>query len=101
MAQEQMPGITEATIYRTLSFLDKERLILCAHVGGGQLVYEHAKHVHHHLVCDSCGGEIEISDELVQGFYDRLKRETGFVVRSSHVTLFGLCPECNHHLVNQ
>jgi Fe2+ or Zn2+ uptake regulation protein len=35
-----LPGMTEATVYRTLDFLTRQNLVLVAHLGKGQLVYE-------------------------------------------------------------
>lgn len=46
-----LPGLTEATVYRTLNFLSEQGLVLVAHLGRGQLVYEIAEHDHHHLIC--------------------------------------------------
>ena len=94
--KESMPGITEATIYRGLSFLADQGLLLAAHVGNGQLVYESAHHIHHHLICRKCGQTCEISHDLLRGLYGRLYKQTGFQVDSMHVTFFGLCPECQH-----
>ncbi len=93
-AQEVLPGVTEATVYRTLSFLAEEKLALVAHVGGGQLVYEGTCDAHHHLICRRCGGEVEVADELLQGVFNRLQQDTGFLLDSTHVTFFGLCPVC-------
>ncbi len=52
-AAEALPGLTDATVYRTLSFLAQQGLVLAAHVGNGQLVYEIAGRNHHHLICRS------------------------------------------------
>ena len=54
-AQLALPGLTEATVYRTLAFLTEQGLLLAAHIGNGQLVYEIADHNHHHLICRTCG----------------------------------------------
>ncbi len=93
-ASRQLPGLTEPTVYRTLSFLAEQGLIMAAHVGSGQLVYEASKHVHHHLICRTCGGSLEIAHDALQNLYDALFAATGFRADSSHVTLFGLCPAC-------
>ena len=50
-AQRILPAMTEATVYRTLSFLSEQGLTLAAHIGNGQLVYEIAGHDHHLLIC--------------------------------------------------
>ena len=97
-ASEQLPGLTEPTVYRTLSFLTEQGLAMAGHTAGGQLVYEASGHLHHHLICRTCGESIEIGHEALQDLYDQLYTATGFRVDSSHVTLFGLCPGCqpNH-----
>lgn len=93
-ASEQLPGLTEPTVYRTLSFLAEEGLVLAAHVGSGQIVYEASEHLHHHLICRACGSSVELAHDALQTLYDELSAKTGFQLDSSHVTLFGLCPEC-------
>ena len=93
-ARRSMPGITEATVYRTLSFLTAQGLLLAAHVGNGQLAYEIAHHDHHHLICRNCGAACEVSHKLLKSLYSRLSEQTGFKVDRMHVTFFGLCPAC-------
>lgn len=93
-AQSIMPGLTEATVYRTLNFLTEQGLILAAHVGSGQLVYESAEHAHHHLICRCCGHSHEIEHAELAGLYQYFKTSTGYQIDSFHVTFFGLCPDC-------
>ncbi len=93
-ARERLPGLTEATVYRTLDFLTRKGLILAAHVGGGRLVYEVAEHEHHHLICRQCGHTAEIPHQPLESLYQRFEVQTGFYIDSSHLTFFGLCPDC-------
>ncbi len=93
-AQQILPGLTEATVYRTLTFLSEQNLALAAHIGGGQLVYEIAQRAHHHLICRKCGETYEIGHDLLKSLYQQLKEQTGFQIDSMHVTFFGLCPGC-------
>ena len=93
-ARARLPGVTDATIYRSLSFLSAQGLILEAHVGSGQLVYESAAHAHHHLICRACGCSQQIDHSVLQALYGELERSSGFVIDSFHVTFFGLCPTC-------
>lgn len=93
-AASRMPGLTEATVYRTLDFLSRNGLALVAHVGEGRLVYESAAHNHHHLICRACGHTIEIEHELLQALYAQFAERTGYQIDCSHVTFFGLCPVC-------
>lgn len=89
-----MPGMTEATVYRTLDFLAGQNLVLVAHLGKGQLVYEYAENDHHHLICSQCGNMVEIEHEQLKDLYEQLSRNTGYDIHSIHTTFFGLCPEC-------
>ena len=65
-AIEQIPGLTEPTVYRTLSFLAEQGMVMAAHIGSGQLVYEASEHVHHHLICRNCGNSLEIAHDALQ-----------------------------------
>ncbi len=93
-ARQSMPGLTEPTVYRTLSFLSGQGLALAAHIGGGQLVYEYAAHNHHHLICRGCSQEHEIEHAVLEPLYAQFQESTGYCIDSMHVTFFGLCPEC-------
>jgi Fe2+ or Zn2+ uptake regulation protein len=95
-ARQQMPGLTEATVYRTLNFLTEQGCALAAHIGSGQLVYEIGEHAHHHLVCRSCGQTREIDHAALQTLYQQFQDSTGYKIDTMHVTFFGLCPDCQH-----
>jgi Fe2+ or Zn2+ uptake regulation protein len=93
-ARMALPGLTEATVYRTLNFLTEQGLVLAAHIGNGQMVYESAGHDHHHLICRACGHVHQIDHELLKDLYQQFQARTGYHIDSMHVTFFGLCPEC-------
>lgn len=88
------PGLTEATVYRTLEFLVENGYVLAAHMGGGRLVYELTEENHHHLICRKCGNTTAVEYEALTKLYKQLGSSTGYKLDSSHVTLFGLCPDC-------
>jgi Fe2+ or Zn2+ uptake regulation protein len=96
-AVQRLPGITEATVYRTLDFLVQNRLALVAHIGDGHLVYESARRNHHHLICRECGHTVEIEHELLRSLYAKFQEQTGYQIDTAHVTFFGLCPDCRKH----
>lgn len=93
-ARHELPGLTEPTVYRTLDFLVENGLVHPSQSGGGHLTYEIAGRDHHHLVCRVCGGEIEVEHSLLANLYRRLEKSTGYHKIDSHVTFFGLCPDC-------
>ena len=92
--RKELPGITETTVYRTLEFLAENGLVRPAHMGNGHLVYEIARHEHHHLKCRNCGNEMEVEHALLIKLYRQLESASGYLLTDSHVTFFGLCPDC-------
>ena len=93
-ALQALPGITEATVYRTLNFLVENELIMAAHIGSGQLVYEIAERDHDHLICRTCGQTHEIDHTILIALYQEFAHTTGYQIDSVHQTFFGLCPAC-------
>jgi Fe2+ or Zn2+ uptake regulation protein len=91
---QEIPGLTEATVYRTLNFLAEQGLVLVAHLGRGQLVYEFSEHDHHHLVCRKCGEMQEIDHRQLKRLYDNFLEDTGYQINTVHATFFGYCPKC-------
>ena len=93
-ARKEFPGLTEPTVYRTLEDLAEKKPLLAAHVGNGKIVYELAEKQHHHLICHKCGGTVEVNHAPLENLYRQLESSTGYQLDSSHVTFFGLCPDC-------
>jgi Fe2+ or Zn2+ uptake regulation protein len=93
-ACRELPGLTEPTVYRTLEFLAANGLVQQAHVGSGRMVYQIAARAHHHLICRSCGQEVELEHAALARLYHQLETGTGFRLTDGHHTFFGLCPDC-------
>ena len=93
-AREELPNLTEPTVYRTLEFLAENGLARLAHMRNGHLVYEIARHEHHHLLCRNCGSEMEVEHSLLKPMYQKLESASGYQLTESHVTFLGLCPKC-------
>ncbi len=93
-ARRAQPGLTEATVYRTLEFLVENGYALAAHVGGGKLVYELTEENHHHLICRKCGKTVSVEAAALTGLYDQLSASTGFQLDARHIALLGICPDC-------
>ncbi len=93
-ARRSIPGITETTVYRTLEFLAAKGVISSTQNNGGHLTYELSSHEHHHLVCRSCGAQLDLEPDLIQNAIVQLEQQTGYQIQAGHITFFGLCPEC-------
>jgi Fe2+ or Zn2+ uptake regulation protein len=92
--KQELPGLTEPTVYRTLEFLAENGLARASQTGNGHLMYEIAGSDHHHLVCRMCGDEIEVEHALLEQLYQKLESTSGYLRIDNHMTFFGLCPAC-------
>lgn len=89
-----IPGLTETTVYRTLEFLEHNEMIHSTQNSSGHLVYEISGHDHQHLICQVCNSSIEIEHDVLKDLFQQLETESGYRLNTSHVTFFGLCPDC-------
>lgn len=94
LARKELPGLTEPTVYRTLEFLAQIGFAYPSQKKNGHVSYEIARHEHHHLVCRVCGKEAEIDHALLKSMYKKIESESGYKLTESHLTFFGLCPNC-------
>jgi Fur family ferric uptake transcriptional regulator len=92
--KQELSGLTEPTVYRTLEFLAENGLARASQTGNGHLMYEIAGSDHHHIVCRLCGDEIEMEHALLEQLYRKLESTSGYVRIDSHMTFFGVCPAC-------
>ncbi len=53
-----------------------------------------SKHHHHHLQCEACGRMVEVDSCGVQDSLQQLEVLSGFRITRHHLSLFGLCREC-------
>jgi Fe2+ or Zn2+ uptake regulation protein len=93
-AKKDHAGLTEPTVYRTLAFLAENGLVLPSRSRKGHLTYQIAGEDHHHIVCRVCGGETVVEHDLLETLYRKLESESGYLRIDSHMTFFGVCPEC-------
>jgi Fur family ferric uptake transcriptional regulator len=91
----RQPYVNIATIYRTLQWLQDVGLVVPIALGSGPLRYEYVSGaVHHHLICQECGYEQEISDDILAALKQQLLERYGFTAQMSHLALLGRCAAC-------
>ncbi|NOK62744.1 MAG: transcriptional repressor [Chloroflexi bacterium AL-W] len=93
--QTRSHAVNIATIYRTVEFLVKEGLVTRNDLGGDQIVYTtryHGPHVH--LVCRQCKKSVEATSASLRHLSKQLEEQYGFHTDIDHLSLFGLCAEC-------
>jgi len=97
LEKDEKAGI--ATVYRTLSLLEKLEFVNGIYLDDGciryQLMDSSEKHEHHHLICEKCGQIIDMPDDLLDQLEKQVKEKYGFQVRNHKVKLYGICCECD------
>ena len=97
-AQQQMPGLHLATVYRALESLKKLGIIDeldLMHVNGHGHYYEARTNKDHmHFTCQRCHAVFEIQDELFEKLKGQIEGRHGFVLRVARLELGGLCAKC-------
>lgn len=88
--------VSLATIYRTLKLLVKSGLVSEIDFGEDHSHYEPeiSRAAHGHLVCLSCGGVQEFSNEKVQSILKKIGMEYQFTTDKFSIQVFGYCQNC-------
>lgn len=90
------PATIPSTVYRTLDVLEELGLVRHAHGPDGREEYHALPDAEHgHLHCSACRGTWEIDASEAAGFADALRRERGFVLDLSHLSVSGRCAGCS------
>lgn len=93
LAQQQVEGLSIATIYRNVNALVSENWLAPVEIPGSATRYEVAgKEHHHHFKCNACGKLFELEGCNVQ---IRPKLPRGFCSTGHEFFLYGLCATCN------
>lgn len=87
--------IDQATIYRNLGNLVKNKLIRQVNFQHDHNHYELAESHHHHAICQSCGKVVDISKCDITTLEKQVKTVSGFANINQHaLEFFGLCKKC-------
>lgn len=91
LAQEQVPGLGIATVYRNVKALEKSGFAQSVDLPNEPTRYELAAlDHHHHFQCDDCGKVFDVHG--CPGVRALLPQ--GFELRSHEILMFGRCVEC-------
>lgn len=95
-AREILPGLNIATVYRTLEMLHRAGLVdlLSTQADIVRFSLHDPEHPHYHLICSHCDEVLELAPDLIEDLSGALKRDHGFSLESSHITLTGICRTC-------
>ncbi len=90
---KQLPGLSPATIYRTLQFFESENLIRKVSSPGAIGRFDANVDPHQHLVCRVCGSLEDISVPELHSA--AIPRVSGFTVEELDIRLVGTCEACS------
>jgi Fur family transcriptional regulator, peroxide stress response regulator len=86
---KKFPTISLATVYNTLSALERRGQLLKLTIDPSKARYDPNTFPHHHLICTRCK-----MIEDVDTRYRLALPDTNFEVTGSHVEFYGACPRC-------
>jgi Fur family transcriptional regulator, peroxide stress response regulator len=90
---KQLPGLSQATIYRTLQFLEDQKLIRRVSSPGAIGRFDANIGPHQHLLCRVCGSLKDISVPALHSAV--IPKVSGFTVEELDIRLVGLCETCS------
>ena len=87
-----------ATVYNTLNKLVDAGIVIEIKNGDDSLHYDYFVKPHFHIICKKCGKIADVYypdfDSIESHMRTEAERQTGFITSSSHVEIYGLCPDC-------
>lgn len=84
-----------ATIYRTLSLLEKSSVISSISFGADGKKYELASGDHHdHMICSECGDIIEFFDPTIERIQEEIAKKHNFLMKDHMMQILGVCAMC-------
>jgi Fe2+ or Zn2+ uptake regulation protein len=96
-AEQRLPGLNIATVYRTLDTLQEAGLVDKLSLGSETDRYSlrDSSHPHGHLICECCGAIVELDPSLLQEMAQTVEEQTGHKIDYAHLTLPGICQACS------
>ncbi len=90
-ATEIDPGISIATVYRTVKLFEEAGILLRNEFADGRARYEKADRDHHdHLIDMTTGEVIEFCDPEIERLQERIAEKLGYELRDHRLELYGV-----------
>jgi Fur family transcriptional regulator, peroxide stress response regulator len=93
-ARKGLPTISFATVYNSLKYLTGAGLVREINFGKGSSRYDRETSRHDHAVCSACGRLTDFDLAETSQLMRAAARRSRFKPESIHLTLVGLCPDC-------
>lgn len=93
--RRELPGISLATVYKSLETLVGCGLAVKLTYSDGSARYDGRTDPHHHARCVSCGRVVDIPGHLADSEFEHLREHVeGFTVTGYRLELCGFCRDC-------
>ncbi len=92
--REIMPGLSMATVYRTLRFFEEKGLIQRVPSVDDKVRYEGEKAPHAHFVCEKCGRIIDLEVDFSPCLDLKVMESRGLSPKRWELVIYGLCSKC-------
>ncbi|MCZ4352435.1 Fur family transcriptional regulator [Roseovarius aestuarii] len=84
------PGISIATVYRTVKLFEESGILDRVDFGDGRARYEDAERAHHdHLIDLNTGDVIEFFDPEIEALQERIAARLGYRLKGHKMELYG------------
>lgn len=91
--KQRMPALSLGTVYRNLSLLSDEGIILKLTCGGADHFDGNAAQ-HYHFLCESCGKLFDVHMPIYPDLEEIACENSDFHVTNHRLTFYGICPAC-------
>lgn len=92
---QELPGISRATIYRTVEIMAAVDILTRLLDSTGHPAYIVGEPGHrHHLICSNCGHVVAFTTCPVEATVNQLGRDYDFSIEGHSLEIFGLCGHC-------
>ncbi len=90
----QFPDLSPGTVYRNLTILEEQGLVLVLHSGSTFDRFDADTSAHYHIICEKCGKVEDIALSADPAQDAAAQAVSGYKISSHRLDFFGICPGC-------
>ncbi|MCS7461377.1 peroxide-responsive transcriptional repressor PerR [Paenibacillus doosanensis] len=90
----QFPSMSVATVYNNLKVFIEVGLVREMTYGDHSSRFDADMSDHYHALCEECGKLVDFAYKPLDDLEKTAGQETGFLVKSHRVEVYGICAEC-------
>lgn len=91
----KFPNMSVATVYNNLRVFKEVGLVKELTYGDASSRFDYITDHHYHVICEKCDKIVDFPCTGLEELEQQAANETGFVIKSHRLELYGVCPECN------